>query len=523
MDEPPFSQVSNGQYCELKELTKNSESVDTGSTFSPSFEALSSFQAMDLATSQADYPQLPDGWKRIVKERKNGRSAGKSDVYLISPQGKRFRSSREIENYFQRSIGEASFLNAKDFNFTFCRRGYVRQNRRSKQATPLHKKTTEDIGKLARDVPQALPHVLQNAEEEEGPETEAYSPLVQRPQVKVNTSNQGPEIGTKQQHLSRLRRSSRRASSAGDGQKECPSAEDKEAERRKTKVKGEGRTSSRKCHQQAADSKMQLPNQQPFENKVMLELQSLQGGEHVPDILEFNFQTPLSEEIDVDISTLSAASEEKIGMSHTQGSHPNSDKSTRTPDEDRLVLLKTQVNSEPSPKKKVERRKTSPYFSRNYAKEAPSPPRRKAFVKWTPPRSPFKLIQETLFHDPWKLLVATIFLNKTTGRKAIPVLWDFLERYPSAEIAQAADWKEVAALLKPLGLNELRAKAIIKFSDQFLTKQWRYPIELHGIGKYGNDSYRIFCVKEWKKVQPQDHKLNKYWQWLWENQEMLAL
>lgn len=37
--------------------------------------------------------------------------------------------------------------------------------------------------------------------------------------------------------------------------------------------------------------------------------------------------------------------------------------------------------------------------------------------------------------------------------------------------------------------------------DQFLTKQWRYPIELHGIGKYGNDSYRIFCVKEWKKVR----------------------
>ncbi|XP_078270455.1 methyl-CpG-binding domain protein 4 isoform X2 [Rhinoraja longicauda] len=474
MDEPPFSQVSNDQCCELKEQTKNSESVDTGSTFSSSFEASSTFQALDLATSQADYPQLPDGWKRIVKERKTGRSAGKSDVYLISPQGKRFRSSREIEIYFRRSIGEAS-LNARDFNFTFCRRAHLRQNRRTKQATPLHKKTSEDLGKLASHVPQALSHVLQNAEEGEGPETEASSPLVQRHQVKVNTSNQEPETGTKQQHLSRLRRSSRRASSAGDGQKERPSAKDKEAEGRKTKVKGERRTSSRKCHQQAADSKMQLLNQQPFENKDMLELQTHQAGEHVPDILEFNFQAQLSEEIDVDISTLSAASEEKLGLSHTQGSHPNSDsdKSPRTSDEDRLALLKTQVNSGPSPKKKIERRKTSQYFSRNYAKEAPSPPRRKAFVKWTPPRSPFKLIQETLFHDPWKLLVATIFLNKTT--------------------------------------------------DQFLTKQWRYPIELHGIGKYGNDSYRIFCVKEWKEVQPQDHKLNKYWQWLWENQEMLGL
>ena len=85
---------------------------------------------------------------------------------------------------------------------------------------------------------------------------------------------------------------------------------------------------------------------------------------------------------------------------------------------------------------------------------------------------------------------------------AIPVLWEFLEKYPSAEVARAADWRDVSELLKPLGLYDLRAKTIIKFSDEYLTKQWRYPIELHGIGKYGNDSYRIFCVNEWKQVSP---------------------
>lgn len=37
-------------------------------------------------------------------------------------------------------------------------------------------------------------------------------------------------------------------------------------------------------------------------------------------------------------------------------------------------------------------------------------------------------------------------------------------------------------------------------ADEYLSKRWRYPIELHGIGKYGNDSYRIFCVNEWKEV-----------------------
>ena len=37
---------------------------------------------------------------------------------------------------------------------------------------------------------------------------------------------------------------------------------------------------------------------------------------------------------------------------------------------------------------------------------------------------------------------------------------------------------------------------------------------MYGIGKYGNDSYRIFCVEEWEYVKPRDHMLNKYHDWL---------
>lgn len=35
--------------------------------------------------------------------------------------------------------------------------------------------------------------------------------------------------------------------------------------------------------------------------------------------------------------------------------------------------------------------------------------------QWVPPRSPYCLIQEDLFDKPWQLLIATIFLTKTTG------------------------------------------------------------------------------------------------------------
>jgi len=36
--------------------------------------------------------------------------------------------------------------------------------------------------------------------------------------------------------------------------------------------------------------------------------------------------------------------------------------------------------------------------------------------------------------------------------------------------------------------------------EEYLTKNWCYPRELHGIKKYGDDAYRIFCINEWKQV-----------------------
>lgn len=44
------------------------------------------------------------------------------------------------------------------------------------------------------------------------------------------------------------------------------------------------------------------------------------------------------------------------------------------------------------------------------------------------------------------------------------------------------------------------AEGPVCVAGEYLSKRWRYPIELHGIGKYGNDSYRIFCVNEWQEV-----------------------
>ena len=45
---------------------------------------------------------------------------------------------------------------------------------------------------------------------------------------------------------------------------------------------------------------------------------------------------------------------------------------------------------------------------------------------------------------------------------------------------------------RQLAVPNRRARVIKRFSEDFMTKDWIYPKELYGIGKYGNDSYRCF-------------------------------
>lgn len=44
--------------------------------------------------------------------------------------------------------------------------------------------------------------------------------------------------------------------------------------------------------------------------------------------------------------------------------------------------------------------------------------------------------------------------------------------------------------------------------------KWRDPKDLHGVGQYGSDAYRIFCRGEWRDVNPEDKDLARYHAWL---------
>ncbi|XP_011368835.1 methyl-CpG-binding domain protein 4 isoform X3 [Pteropus vampyrus] len=494
------------------------------------------------------HKSVPCGWERVVKQRVSGKTAGRYDVYFISPQGLKFRSKRSLANYLHKN--EETSLKPEDFDFTVLSKRGIKSKYKDcstealtsqlQNESSISNRNLRTRSRWKKDV-FPLPSGSLELQESRGLADVTSINLLLKENDSVNdvdskkvrkskgkmTILKGIQIkktktGCRESLLDSVQSNIKRESVYNKAEAESePVVQENQLDRTFciSDTKASDKTFNVTSEEKRLIKEKSLSSRSNFSfeqitSGIINKLCSTREAEHKEKCEDTILE---SEEIRTKVEV--GERKEHLHIDNLKCGSEMDNNCLQTEKESTVKVCQEDT----IPRTQTEKRKTSLYFSSKYNKEALSPPRRKAFKKWTPPRSPFNLVQETLFHDPWKLLIATIFLNRTSGKMAIPVLWEFLEKYPSAEVARTADWRDVSELLKPLGLYELRAKTIIKFSDEYLTKQWRYPIELHGIGKYGNDSYRIFCVNEWKQVHPEDHKLNKYHDWLWENHEKLSL
>ncbi|XP_077241853.1 DNA glycosylase superfamily protein [Tasmannia lanceolata] len=172
------------------------------------------------------------------------------------------------------------------------------------------------------------------------------------------------------------------------------------------------------------------------------------------------------------------------------------------------------VNREEKPRRKVVKLRKSCQLSAS-EKRVDAYKRKTAEETWIPPRSKLCLLQENHAHDPWRVLVICMLLNLTTGRQVTKVLEDLFRLCPDAKTATEVDEEEIEKVIRHLGLQTKRAKMIQRFSKEYLEEDWTHVTQLHGVGKYGADAHAIFCTGKWKQVQPEDHVLNKYWEFLY--------
>lgn len=128
------------------------------------------------------------------------------------------------------------------------------------------------------------------------------------------------------------------------------------------------------------------------------------------------------------------------------------------------------------------------------------------------PESPHKVVEEEFKNNPWVMLVSTIFLTKTTGLAARPFMKKFFTDFPTPYAVIESDPSSLKKYFNTLGMYK-RAAMIWKMSYQFVSAKWRRASDLHGIGKYGEDAYRLFCLGH-TDVEPTDRYLRLYLDWL---------
>ncbi|CAH2093821.1 unnamed protein product [Euphydryas editha] len=145
-----------------------------------------------------------------------------------------------------------------------------------------------------------------------------------------------------------------------------------------------------------------------------------------------------------------------------------------------------------------------------------------SFYNLTPrslPQSPHYVIEEEFSSNPWALLIATIFLTKTSGKMARPYMKSFFEEYPTPYHVLNHPPTTFERFFENLGLKK-RGHMIWKLSYQFVSAKWRRASDLCGIGKYGEDAYRIFCLGH-TDVDPDDRYLRLYLDWLRRHTEFM--
>tara|TARA_B100001057_G_scaffold500245_1_gene614266 strand:+ start:1169 stop:1510 length:342 start_codon:yes stop_codon:yes gene_type:complete len=104
-------------------------------------------------------------------------------------------------------------------------------------------------------------------------------------------------------------------------------------------------------------------------------------------------------------------------------------------------------------------------------------------------------------------------LNQTSRKQVEPMIERFFDKWPTASDAAFADEEEMREVVKSLGMYNRRVKTIKNMSNQYLSG-FENAKELYGCGKYADDAYRIFMKGDWQDVEPNDQALNKYHDWL---------
>ncbi len=101
--------------------------------------------------------------------------------------------------------------------------------------------------------------------------------------------------------------------------------------------------------------------------------------------------------------------------------------------------------------------------------------------------------------DPWKVFVAEVLLQQSTGDQVGSMYIKFLKRYDSPYKMQKSSDEEVERHLKSIGLNKKKRETLQRAADVFVTEYGGVPDseeklrEIRGVGQYISRATILFA------------------------------
>lgn len=312
------------------------------------------------------------GWKKVITQRKSGKTKGRFDVCIISPEGRKFRSRAELQRYLSACPNEITGPPLSFENFNFQVPSSLTDPHEGSAHISIKSRGSKEISK-------------QKESKQEVENKDKFTKLTLKPRDQTS-----PYFSKTKELNAELRKSG--------------TLKRRRGETLNIELAKDAHKPGRKRSRQRKATRIEITRGKPIKIEM--------AGKLTPGTFE-----------------------------HPNLSTKRKSKKSKTSKPIKMLDIGSSVNDV---KLLTVHESLSTDVSSNYFN--PSVPSHKSQLvpNWIPPKSPFNLIQESLFHDPWKLLIATIFLNRTSGGKAIPAMWDFFKRYPNPEIARMADWKQIA-------------------------------------------------------------------------------
>lgn len=120
------------------------------------------------------------------------------------------------------------------------------------------------------------------------------------------------------------------------------------------------------------------------------------------------------------------------------------------------------------------------------------------------------------YNEPWQMLVVCILLNRARGEQVLVVANELFGRWPTAQaLFDTATWADLRTILKPVGLQQVRAVRIMS-----LTAAWLQEGDdvisgdtdvraLPGCGQYAWESWQVFQLGR-LDIEPEDWSVREY-------------